>query len=280
MLAYTVFGEAGGPGKTTLSASLAAAHARRDRDVLVIDLDPQDASLTYLFDAETPRDDSAPDHLVRHMVGRPDGPFDDLVETVDHGIDLIPANDALAKLDDLLDKRAEMADDMGDDFDKHTQLRRVLAEANVPDKYDVVIVDPAATEGAGVYNGIGATASLVVPVEATAKGRQSIEGLEALAAGLEDELGVELGVLAVVPNKVDLRSGTQRRYLEEIEAVDYPTPVTIPIRGALFDGAWEHQCSPWTFVEEYRDRIPEREAETLETIDDLAATIEKEGGLA
>jgi cellulose biosynthesis protein BcsQ len=116
----------------------------------------------------------------------------------------------------------------------------------------------------------------VVPVEATAKGRQSITGLEDLVAGFEEELNVELGVLAVVPNKVDLRSGTQRRYLEEIQSVDYPVPVTIPIRGALFDGAWEHQCSPYRFVDEYRESPPEREVETLEVIDDLAETIEHE----
>ena len=56
-------------------------------------------------------------------------------------------------------------------------------------------------------------------------------------------------------------------------------PVEIPIRGALFDGAWEHRCSPYTFVEEHRDRVQEREQETLELIDELAAAIETEAGL-
>ena len=94
--------------------------------------------------------------------------------------------------------------------------------------------------------------------------------------GFEDELGVELGVLAVIPNKVDLRSGTQRRYLEDIEAVEYSVPEHIPIRGALFDGAWEHQCSPFQFVDEHRDPVQQREVETLETIERLAAALERE----
>lgn len=276
MLAYTVFGEAGGPGKTTMATSLAAAHARRDRDVLAVDLDPQDASLSYLLDVDEDRGNSEADHIVRHLIDQANGPLADIIRTTDHGIDVLPAHNALANLDDLLDRRAAMAEDMGESFNPMTRLREVLLDANVPDQYDVVVMDPAATEGAGLYNALAATGSLVVPVEATAKGRQSITGLEDLVVGFEEELNVELGVLAVVPNKVDLRSGTQRRYLEEIQSVDYPVPVTIPIRGALFDGAWEHQCSPYRFVDEYRESPPEREVETLEVIDDLAETIEHE----
>ncbi len=59
MLTYTTYSEAGGIGKTTLSAHLAAAHARAGRDVLVIDGDPQDGSLSYLFDVADERDEGA-----------------------------------------------------------------------------------------------------------------------------------------------------------------------------------------------------------------------------
>lgn len=279
MLAYTVFGEAGGPGKSTTAASLAAAHARRGRDVLAVDLDPQNASLSYLLDVGDDRADPDADHLVRHLIDRPKGSFEDLIRTTDHGIDVVPAHNALANLDDLLDRVAATANDMGDEFDPNTRLREVLVEFGVADKYDVVIVDPSRTEGAGLYNAIAATGSLVVPAEATAKGKQSVVGLEQLVEGLEDELGIDVGVLAVVPNKVDKRSGTQRTYLEDLRGFKYPVPVEIPIRGALFDGAWEHQCSPFEFVDEHRDRVPDRERETLEMIDELAATIEAEAGL-
>lgn len=279
MLAYTVFGEAGGPGKTTMATSLAAAHAHRGHDVLAVDLDPQDASLSYLLNVDDNRNNSEVDHLVRHLIDQANGPLENIIRTTDHDIDVVPAHNALANLDDLLDRRAAMAEDMGESFGPMTRLREVLLDANVPDQYDVVIVDPAATEGAGLYNALAATGSLVVPAEATAKGRQSINGLEDLVAGFEEELNVELGVLAVVPNKVDLRSGTQRRYLEEIQSVDYPVPVTIPIRGALFDGAWEHQCSPFRFVEDHRETTRDREIETLDAIEKLAETIEQEVGV-
>jgi chromosome partitioning protein len=279
MLAYTVFGEAGGPGKTTLTASLAAAHAQRGWNVLAIDLDPQDASLSYLLDVDDDRADPDADHLVRHLIGQPKGPLLDIIRKTEYGVDVIPAHNALSNLGDLLDRRAANAEDMGESFNPTTRLREVLVEANISDHYDVVICDPAATEGQGLYNALAATGHLVIPVEATAKGRQSIDGLEQLADGLEAELGIELAVLAVVPNKVDLRSGTQRRYVGEIDTVEYAVPEQIPIRGALFDGAWEHQCTPQAFVEEHRENAQEREVDTLETIGRLAAALEREVGL-
>lgn len=279
MLAYTVFGEAGGPGKSTIAASLAAAHAQRGRDVLAIDLDPQNASLSYLLDVNNDRADGDADHIVRHLIERPKGPLEEIIRTTDHGIDVLPAHNALANLDDLLDRAAAMAQDMDEEFDKHQRLREILVEFGVAEKYDVVVIDPSRTEGAGLYNAIAATGSLVVPAEATAKGKQSVLGLEELVGGLEDELGIEVGVLAVVPNKVDTRSGTQRSYVAALRDVEYPVPVEIPVRGALFDGAWEHQVSPYEFVDEVRDRAPARETSTLELIDELAATIEDEVGL-
>jgi cellulose biosynthesis protein BcsQ len=86
----SVYSEAGGVGKTTLSANLAVAHARAGLDVLAVPLDPQDGDMSYLFDADHDRADSDVDTLVHHLVGRGKGDFMDLVKTVEHGVDLIP----------------------------------------------------------------------------------------------------------------------------------------------------------------------------------------------
>jgi cellulose biosynthesis protein BcsQ len=90
MLSYSVYSEAGGVEKTTLSANLAVAHARAGLDVLAVPLDPQDGDMSYLFDADHDRADSDVDTLVHHLVGRGKGDFMDLVKTVEHGVDLIP----------------------------------------------------------------------------------------------------------------------------------------------------------------------------------------------
>src|SRR6056297_954875 len=101
MLAYTIYSEAGGVGKTTLAASLATAHADHGRDVLAIDLDPQQGSLTYLLGVDAPRGDGDADNIGRHLIDRPLGEFDDLVHETGYGFDLVPNHDMLENLPSL-----------------------------------------------------------------------------------------------------------------------------------------------------------------------------------
>ncbi|EMA72772.1 ATPase involved in chromosome partitioning-like protein [Halorubrum distributum JCM 13916] len=210
MLTYTTYSEAGGVGKTTLASNLADAHGQHDRDVLVIDLDPQNGSLTYLLGVDAPRDDSNADNIARHLIDRPKGAFEDLILETPFGFDLVPSHNMLENLADLLTRAASMAEDLGEEFERHDQLRQVLLNADIPEKYDTIVVDPPATAGPHLYNAIGATRSLVIPLEPTGKGMQSIEGLQDVVQGFEETVGVTVGVLAVVPNGVGRTTDQQR----------------------------------------------------------------------
>lgn len=267
-IAYSVYSEAGGVGKTTLAANLGKAHSRAGENVLLIDLDPQEGSLSYLLDVE--RDTGDDDSLVRHLIGRPKGEFSDLIESAD-GLDVIPSS---PMLEDLLEYmiKAEMQDD---DFDRYSQLHELLVRESVADAYDVIIVDPPATAGVHLYNAIYATRSLVLPVELSGKGQQSIEGLSALVEGMEDTLEINVGVLAVVPNAVK-GTADQDAYQERIEDVGYPAPVVINDRTSLMQGCWDQQCTAFTFVEQHRSRKRDYEVETLDEIEALANHIEAE----
>ncbi|SFT06144.1 ParA family protein [Halostagnicola kamekurae] len=274
MLAYTAYSEAGGVGKSTIAASLADEHARDGRDVVVIDLDPQYGSITHLLGVDAPRDDGGADNLVRHLVDRASGPFDELVLETRYGFDLVPNHNMLETLGDLLTKSAEMADNLDEEFEPHDRLREVLVENEVAAEYDTIIVDPPATAGPHLYNAVNATRSLVIPVEPTGKGMQSVIGLEELVAGLEDTLNAEIGVLAAIPNGVG-RTSDQEEYLGEIRERGYPAPVAIRSRESLFEGCWKQQCTPRYYVEEHRSRKRDHEMETLKKLDELAASIEE-----
>ncbi|RZH67848.1 ParA family protein [Natrinema altunense] len=276
MLTYTTYSEAGGVGKSTIGAALLEAHASHGLDVLAIDMDQQNGSLTYLLDVDAPRGDSQADNIVRHLIDRPKGPFQDLIHETEYGFDLIPSHNMLENLEDLLNRAQRMADDLGegDEFDPYDRLRRVLLESGIPEEYDVIVVDPPATAGPHLYNAVSATRSLVIPVEPTGKGMQSVLGLEELVDGLEDRLEAEIGVLSAVPNGVG-RTSDQERYLTEIRDRGYPAPVAIRERSSLFEGCWDQQCPPRRYVEAYRDRQREHEMATLEKIDRLATEIEE-----
>ena len=273
MLAYSTYSEAGGVGKTTTAANLAVAHARAGLDPLVVPLDPQDGNLSRLFDVDEQRTQPV-DNLVRHMIRRPKGNFDDLVRTVE-GVDIIPEHNMLSDLTEYLQREKDQAEAMGEAFGMHAQLLRVLREAGVPEKYDVLICDPPASEGPHLYNAIHATRSLVIPVEPSAKGRAAVQGLESLVAGLQEQLDVDVGVLAaILVGFKDTRD--QRTILDEIE---YSVPEIIGERTSLMEGCWMQQCSAYRYVREFRERRRDYEIDTLAQFDRIARYLEQEAGI-
>lgn len=278
MLSYAVYSEAGGVGKTTLTANLAVAHARAGLDVLAVPLDPQDGDLSYLFDVDHDRTDSDVETLVHHLVGRASGSFADLVRTVEHGVDIIPEHNRLEDLGEALRKEQEARSDFGESFPMWTQLQRVLREANVQDEYDVLIVDPPASSGPHLYNALDATRNLVLPIEPSGKGQASVSGLDDLVTNLENQLEINIGVLAAVPNRF---KGTrdQDAIIAEIESQGFDVPVIIRDRTSLLEGCWRKKCSAFTYVAEHRDRKREYEIETLAQFDQLARHLESEGGI-
>lgn len=273
MLAYSTYSEAGGVGKTTTAANLAVAHARAGLKPLVVPLDPQDGNLSRLFGVDHDRTEPV-DNLVRHMIRRPKGDFNDLIRSAE-GVDIVPEHNMLSDLAEYLRREKEQAEAMGEAFGMHSQLLRVLREAGVPNEYDVLICDPPATEGPHLYNAINATRSLAIPVEPTAKGRAAVEGLESLVTGLEDQLDVEVGVLAAIPMGFK-NTRDQRQIVDEIQ---YPTPEIIGERASLMEGCWMEQCSAFRYVREFRDRERDYELETLAQFDQIARHLEEGVGL-
>lgn len=276
MLTYTTYSEAGGVGKSTLAANLADAHTQQGRDVLAIDLDPQQGSLTYLLGISTKRDVDDADNIARHLIDRPKGPLDDLIHETPYGFDLVPSHNMLESLPQLLSKAQEMADDMGDAFDPNDRLRQVLVDAGVPEDYDTIIVDPPATAGPHLYNAVSATRSLVLPVEPTGKGMQSIEGIEDVVTNLGGEVGFDVGVLAVVPNGVG-KTTHQEQYLQQIRERGYDAPIALRDRSSLFEGCWDQQCTAFFYMGYHRKRRRDYEVETLDKLRDLADHIEEVG---
>jgi cellulose biosynthesis protein BcsQ len=274
MLTYSTYSEAGGVGKTTTAANLAVAHARGGLDVLVIPLDQQEGNFSRLFGVDKNRSDDV-DTICHHMIRRPKGDFEDLIVTAEHGVDIIPEHNVLGDLGSWLDREKEQAEAVGEAFGTKSALLRVLKENDVRDDYDVIICDPPATEGPHLHNAINATRTLVIPVEASAKGKAAVEGLEQLVAGLERELSIEIGVLAAVPTGVENTSDQQ----DMLKEIDYPTPETIRKRTSLMEGAWRQQCSAFSYVREHRDRERDYELETLAQYDQLARYLEEQAGL-
>jgi len=115
----------------------------------------------------------------------------------------------------------------------------------------------------------------VIPVEPSAKGKASIEGLEGVVAGMEETLGIEVGVLAAVP--IGFKNTRDQRSV--IEELDYTAPIVIGDRTSLMEGCWEQQCSAFTYVRDHRSRRRDYEIETLAQFDELARYLETQVGI-
>jgi cellulose biosynthesis protein BcsQ len=278
MLSYAVYSEAGGVGKTTLTANLAVAHARGGLDVLVVPLDPQDGDLSYLFDVDGDRADGDVETLVHHLVDRNRGSFEDLIRTVEAGVDIVPEHNRLEDLADALRKEREARSDFGESFPIYTQLQRVFREAAVHADYDVLLVDPPASSGPHLYNALDATRNIVLPFEPSGKGQASVNGLNDLVTNLEAQLEINIGVLAVVPNRV---KGTrdQDAIVAEIEAQGFDIPTTFGDRTSLLEGCWRKRCSAFRYIERHRDRRRDYELDTLASFDRLARHLEAAGNV-
>jgi len=296
MIHVVVYSESGGTFKTSTTANLAVALRRMGLDVLVIDLDPQTGNLTSLFDVGEHRDDADADNIVRHILERPKGGFEDLIETSDEGVDVLPSHDMLGDFTSNLEQKityeAQMEGMDRDEYPRYELMYDLLwNQEQIQDKYDAVLVDPNARAEDVLYNAIYAMRTLVAPVKPSGKGSFSLDGLDELVGNMQDDLGIEVGLSCVVPQAVG-QTNAHKRYCEQFEASDaYDTPVAIDDRESMMDAMWDANGSAFKVIEERwktprnsgdseavpgERRIHDRELDTLADLWTLAGFIATE----
>jgi chromosome partitioning protein len=267
MTELVTWSESGGVGKTTTAINLGAALGRRGDDVLLVDLDPQPASLTAAAghaEAKTTDGTTITDVLLD------DGDLRELV-IEDEPYDLVPGHESLASLESTA--RAEGISTA------EFLLRSSLAP--VTDEYDHVIIDPPATLNLLVDNALIATGNVLVPMEMTRKGEQSIGGVLDTVAALESQLqraqpDFALEVIGVLPNKVEgssLNQQVRETLAAEADGVRI-LPVTVPDYNVLAQ-AWDAGLDIFRYDEEHGLRAYQESL--LAAYEDLAAIVAAHG---
>lgn len=267
MTELVTWSESGGVGKTTTAINLGAALGRRGDDVLLVDLDPQPASLTAAAghpEAKTAGGTTISDVLLD------DGDIAELV-IADEPFDLVPGHESLASLESTA--RAEGI--------STAEFLLESALAPVEDEYDHVIVDPPATLNLLVDNALIATGNVLVPMEMTRKGEQSIRGVldtvEALGSQLQRARpDFELGVIGVLQNKVEGSSLNQAvRERLEAEADDVRVlPVSVPDYNVL-EHAWSEGVDIFRYADDHGLRAYQESL--LDAYTDLAEIVAAHG---
>ena len=201
MHVYAVALEKGGVGKSALSVNLAAAFARINLRVLLVDLDAQANATHWLGVA---RDDVRPDGtLLGLLMGRS---LESCVLQTDEGISLLPAHPTMASLPVHISSQPNSGIFI---------LKDVLARTTKPTPlYDVVILDLAPARG---------------PVQATA--------LAAATLAQAQRINPQLRGISIVRNKYTVRSVGDQAYDQLLRESygDRLLKTIIPVRAALRD---------------------------------------------
>ncbi|RLM94400.1 ParA family protein [Haloarcula sp. Atlit-7R] len=296
MITAVVYSESGGTFKTTMTANLAVALERMGQDTLVLDFDPQEGNLTSLFDVGEHRSDPEADNLVKHILDMPDGDFEDLIETTEEGVDVIPSHDMLGDFTSNLEQKISYETGMQnmsrEEYPRFELLYELLWEKqSLHEKYDAILIDPNARAEDLLYNAIFALRTLVAPVKPAGKGNLSLDGLDDLVGNMEAELEIDIGLSCVVPSGVGQTNAHQQYQQQFEDTSEFATPVAIGNRESLMDAMWEARGSAFKVVEERwktfeRDdemvsepgqrRVRDREIDTLEKLYVLAHFIATE----
>lgn len=187
---------AGGQGKTTIVLFVARLLAEKGHTVLVVDADPQSSLTTFLGHQVEP-DNPTLLEVLKKQVSTEDG----IYKTRYDNLFLIPSDDALDTVQDYL---------AGSGAGAFILKRRLNSVSKL---FDYCLVDAPPQRSQICLTVIGASDALMIPVETSVKGLQSlIRTLELIAELRDDQEAFDGGILGVVPFRdrwVGLRRTTE-----------------------------------------------------------------------
>ena len=189
----------GGVGKTTTAINLGASVAACERRVLIVDLDPQANATSGIgvIDAEH----SMYDVLIDNM------PMRDIIRPTE-----IPTLHLAPSSVDLVGADVELRDAIGREY----FLKRVLDP--IAADYDYIFIDSPPSLGLLTVNGLTASHSVLVPLQAE---YFALEGVSQLLATVERVRGAvnrELEIEGIVLTMYDERMNLARQVSEEVRS--------------------------------------------------------------
>ncbi len=199
MRILSVVNQKGGCGKTTVAINLAAALAKKGKQVLLVDMDPQGhAGLGLNLDPDD-FDRSMYDVLLNANVE-----LEDVVLPVLDGLDIAPAAVVLAAVEQ------ELADKPGREQRLAAKLSRLRKE------YDYVLIDCPPSIGLLTFNALAASNETIIPVDPSFFSLHGLHRVRETIELLRDEVGHDIHI-RILANNYNSRTNFSRDILYEIE---------------------------------------------------------------
>lgn len=213
MRTIAIVNQKGGTGKTTTTVSLAGALAARGRKVLLIDLDPQYSTTTWLATGPVGRG-------VFDLFAEPERTDLDVLvhKTAAENVSLVGASAWLVG--------AEKA--LSNEPGAETILREKLARLDA-DRFDYVLIDCPPTLGVLTVNALTAATEVLVPVECHVMGLHGLAQLMQTVEVVRRRLNPAIRLCGILPCRLDARTNHGQEVVAKLRS-RYPETFQTVIR--------------------------------------------------
>ena len=211
-----VFNQKGGVGKSTITCNLAAISASQGLNTLVIDLDPQGNSTSYLL-GDSARDEQPNvagffEHSLSYSF-RPVLPTEFIVPTPHDNLHVMPSSPALSELQTKLESRQKIY-----------KLREALQKLG--ETYDRIYIDTPPALNFFTRSALIGASGCLIPFDCDEFSRKALYTLMDNVQEIRADHNPDLAVKGIVVNQFQPRANLPQRMVNEL--IEEGLPVLTP----------------------------------------------------
>ncbi len=262
MKIIAIANQKGGCGKTTTAINLAACLGKKEKRVLLLDLDPQGhSSLGFGVFSEDARD------LYDVFTG--EVRLEEIIlPGVFAGVDVVPATMTLAAAEHLPVRSDE----------RDRQLEMHLAP--IRDRYDYIVIDCPPSLGLLALNALTVSDLVLIPIEMSQFGLHGVDQMYRTVALLGERDGRKIPI-RVLPTLVDSRTRLCRHFIHEVgerfadDVLSVMVQLTVRLKEAVRKGMPIIACDPTSTAAVQYDRLA---GELMACLRDGSAALDERQG--